>query len=165
MQSLELAREKAREAGTETVGAPLIDLPTFVQLTRIKQTRQESEEESAFDKLLNELDFSMFEADQFRQIFSQWTTFLNEGATAGAAMAIVKRDTLTKDQVVRMVRFLGISLLQGRMIVLLKALEPLLCLDKTLDFPNFLRLMRWMIDTNFGGIAKTSTSAPAAAKS
>eukprot|EP00913_Durusdinium_trenchii_P004513 g4190.t1 len=93
------------------------------------------------DVVMETLQFSKFEVEQFRLIFSHWARIDTEV------------DTLTEEQVCRIFRSAGVSLVGGHMGELRVGLEPLQT-DRRLTFENFLRLMRWVVDTNFAGLGE-----------
>lgn len=150
VKDLAVARKEAKDAGERLVKEPHVNFPIFLQLTRIVQTRNEIAEEESFEKELEKLEFSRVEAEQFRECFLYWRTQLEHNSSGMGAPA------LKRDQVVRLVRFMGISLLGRRNDELIAGLEPLLSSDNSLNFLGFLRLMRWMVDTNFAGIGLQS---------
>ncbi|CAK9086448.1 Hypothetical protein SCF082_LOCUS40891 [Durusdinium trenchii] len=104
------------------------------------------------DVVMETLQFSKFEVEQFRLIFSHWARYHpNTGLSDREIDTEV--DTLTEEQVCRIFRSAGVSLVGGHMGELRVGLEPLQT-DRRLTFENFLRLMRWVVDTNFAGLGE-----------
>ncbi|CAK9062810.1 unnamed protein product [Durusdinium trenchii] len=152
---VETARKNAFEAGIREVHQEhgnSVSFWTFVQLLRLLQTQKEKREMTRLDVVMETLQFSKFEVEQFRLIFSHWARYHpNTGLSDREIDTEV--DTLTEEQVCRIFRSAGVSLVGGHMGELRVGLEPLQT-DRRLTFENFLRLMRWVVDTNFAGLGE-----------
>jgi len=162
MKKLDQARASAREAGIKDVGvdgSSSIRFWTFVQLSRLLRTEHDRAEEDKMTKLMQDLKFTTPEVDQFRQIFRSWTG-QDEAAQARTSANPADRDkagatevseALDHNTIRRIVKSLGVAVTsenKGRLEAELTALDK----DGLLDFFGFLRLMRWMLDTDFAGV-------------
>ncbi|CAJ1452243.1 unnamed protein product [Effrenium voratum] len=150
---VEVARKHAYDAGVREAYFEQhnnITFWTFVQLLRLLQTQKEKREGARLNKLMEQLRFSKFEVEQFRQIFVHWAK-CNESAERDDKEIDTETHLLTEEQVCRIFRSAGVSLV-GRMRELLVGLEPLQSEHRRLSFHNFLRLMRWVIDNDFAGL-------------
>jgi len=157
MSKLNTARKLTREAGVDEVsenGTSNLTFWTFVQLARMLRTEHDKAEEAALEILQRELKFSDGEIEDFRQVFRTWVK---------RAETIMEQrpgheppQTLNRDMVRRLVRSLGISISPANAGVLdqkLMTLDEMGRLETMeLDFFGFLRLMRWILDTDFAGI-------------
>jgi len=156
MKKLDIAKERAREAGIENLSnASEIDFWTFVQLSRMLETEREREEEAAVHQLMKELNFSQKEVDDFRAIFLRKMHELREAerdAPKEVDGKVVKLLGLPRDDILRLVRSLGISLLGQNKVKLDMELKKMGCTERQpLDFPGFLRLMSWLTTVDISG--------------
>merc|ERR1711884_333727 len=102
MRKLQVAKDAAREADPDHhLQDPGIEFWTFVQLSRMLETEHEQAEEELMNRLMKELNFNQKEVDDFRQIF------MNKKHE----VAQEDLDGLPRDDVRRLVRSLGISLI------------------------------------------------------
>jgi len=154
------ARALTIEAGVTDIGGEGdIVFWTFVQLCRILETEQESEEEEMMDKLMRELQFSPRELDEFKEVFMARIKEVaerdGEEPPQGPGGKKVQPG-LPKVDVKRLIRALGVSLTGENKDKLDAQLVILNCAADTakLEFSGFLRMMRWIMDTDFGGVAK-----------
>lgn len=160
MNKLDVARSLAREAGCTDVGpdgSPFLKFWSFIQLARMLRTEKEKEEEAALRALQAELRFSEGEVEDFRQIFRTWVrkSYEIEGKKPPKKQENVP-ETLSRDMVRRLIRSLGVSVTPLSADQLDKQVQELDSEGRTeraeLLFPAFLRLMRWVLDTDFAGI-------------
>lgn len=153
------ARIQAKKDGVEDLG-PCEKDPTdltsltfwvFLRLVRFLRNEEQAQEEELLTKLLEELRFSSNEVEQFRQIFSQYTCEKPQGVQIKN-----DRDQIDGDSVKRMIFALGVKctgsehrILDGK----LTDLDPLRRTDRPmLYFAQFLRVMAFLVHTNFAGI-------------
>merc|ERR1712129_205004 len=141
--------EKARQSGIDNhSNGSEIDFWTFVQLSRMLETEREREEEAAVHRLMKELNFSQKEVDDFRTIFLGKMHELREAEKDGPNGAdgnVVKLLGLPRDDILRLVRSLGMSLLGDNKMKVDCELKKMGCTEtQPLDFPGFLRLMSWL---------------------
>mmetsp|Transcript_86552 Transcript_86552/g.224807 ORF Transcript_86552/g.224807 Transcript_86552/m.224807 type:complete len:1025 (+) Transcript_86552:3-3077(+) len=160
VNKLDVARARAREAGTKGVGADgssQIEFWTFVQLCRILETEQEHAEEERLRRLLVELNFSQLEVDQFRQIFCDRKKMQNN-CEGDDKLLSEEAAGLSCEGVRRLMRSLVSTIPPEDKAKLEHQLQTLMSGDdkkndeETLDFHGFLRLMRWLLDTDFARI-------------
>jgi len=166
INKLDMARELAREAGVDDVsehGSADVKFWAFVQLIRMLRTDEDKAEEKKVLKVMQELRFSEGETEEFRQVFRSWvrraTELAGEKEPVGKG-ASTAAETIGRDGVHRLVRSLGISINPTNKDVLDQMVSSL---DEQgrqetarLDFCSFLRLMRWLLDSDFAGINETA---------
>jgi len=154
VKKIQLACERTKEAGVEDVGGEgEIKFWTFIQLCRILETEQETQEEERMEALMRELQFSPREVDEFREVFMAKTADVQGNAELANQTRKVQPG-LPRPDVKRLIRSLGVSLTGENRDKLDAQLVVLHCTSDVaqLDFGGFLRLMRWIMDTNFGGV-------------
>lgn len=153
---LESARKNAYEAGindAQREPGNSISFYTFVQLLRLLQSQREKGQMNRLNELMEELRFSKFEVEQFRQIFIRWARYdPMHGLSSREIDTEVER--LSEEQVHRIFRSAGVPLVGegGHLRELRVGLEPLQS-EGRLSFNNFLKLMRWVLDSNFANLA------------
>lgn len=156
VKKLEMARNLAREAGASTSkeGSTCITFWEFVQLARILHTQHDRAEEDAMTKLMSELNFSQQEVDEFRKIFRGQTHTGEEYHSPRHKKehaAAHTSDGIPRDQVRRLVRQLfGVSITPENKGQLDEKLDEW-SENNTMSFTGFLRLMKWVVDTDFIG--------------
>ncbi|CAE6939139.1 CML20 [Symbiodinium natans] len=154
LRQIESARKHAYESGVRESILEQdhnVTFWTFVQLCRLLQSHRERLESKKTSDLMAELKFTKFEVEQFRHVFAQWARWQPDGEDSTREIDTTT-ETLSQEQVFRVFRSAGASLAGHRMSVLLWALEPLQEGFRRLNFHNFLRLMRWVVDTDFAGL-------------
>lgn len=157
---LDRARALAREAGVQDTspdGAATVKLWEFVQLWRMIQRQQEGAQEKMMARLAHELKFTLPEVTEFREIFLHWINVRQHEADENddGDTLHLEHDSdegIERETVRRICRSMGVKLTTVIKQRLDKELDLLLDGNKTLDFQAFLHLMRWIIDTGFGGI-------------
>jgi len=163
MNKLDTARARAREAGIKGIGADgssHIKFWTFVQLCRILETEQEHAEEECLQDLMTELKFSNLEVDQFRQIFCDRKKLQNEYDAEATDEARRSEESvgLNREGVRRLMRSLVSTIPPEDKVKFDHQLHLLMKGgdkhgdEERLDFHGFLRLMRWVLDTDFAGV-------------
>mmetsp|Transcript_57813 Transcript_57813/g.163142 ORF Transcript_57813/g.163142 Transcript_57813/m.163142 type:complete len:1165 (+) Transcript_57813:75-3569(+) len=151
VKKLDVARDLAREAGIKDVGTPgasNLKFWAFVQLARMLNNEHDRAEEDKMDKLMQELRFTHQEVDQFRQIFRSWAGHEDEEHQAGLGG---DSNGLERDAVRRLVRSLGVSITpenKGKLDQKLASLDG----GTQLNFMGFLKLMHWLVETDFAGV-------------
>merc|ERR1712008_592760 len=145
VQKLETAKQRAQEAGVRDAGGPgEIGFWTFVQLARMLETEHERSEDEAVHALMVELGFSQKEVDDFRAIFlGKLHEVLQEQDEQNTQ--VMRLSGLPRENVLQLVRALASSLSRQSKSQLDIELKNLGCTaDTPLEFPGFLRLMRWL---------------------
>lgn len=154
------AHARARGAGVETGvkegAADMTGKTTFwvlVQLLRLLHDENDRREERELTQLCEELHFSQAEVDQFHHIYRQYARPNPQFITG--LQRKVSPTLLAGDSCRSLIRSLGVHVSERDETFR----QKLASLDKSgkpdhpsLEFWPFLRLMRWLLDTNFGGI-------------
>ncbi|CAJ1373729.1 unnamed protein product [Effrenium voratum] len=155
LQRLNDARKRARDAMAPKVSAndsPEFGYWEFIQLARELHTLHDKAKEQAMNDLMEEVQFNQKEVNQFHEVFLHWLHVDDDEETIERAKQQDESDAgLTRELVRRVVRQTGVSISPERKEVLDVRLDKLEE-DHKLKFHGFLRLMRWLIDTNFAEI-------------
>jgi len=168
------ARKLAQEAGVEaTYGANTHSFWEFVQFMRMERTSRERAYEDKVLKTSAQLCFLPTEIAQFREAFIHWARH-QQGAPVPIGI-----DAKPELQAQRVEELLGDGFQEGvSMFSLIKLLQSLGCTVQTkdeptlaariesmsrnakgqLNFVGFLQMMRWLLDSNFGGLNKVVAS-------
>lgn len=158
LADLEKARETATNLGVQDVGekGEGFSFWVLVQLLRIQFSRDDVKVLDRESEAVSEAMFSQGEVDAFRESFVSWCerqerhgSAANEAADQESAENRIKE--LYKDTLVSLIRSLGVNIDNDQRKRLDRKIEELNPNSK-LDFPDFLRLMRWMVAVDFGGI-------------
>jgi len=169
MERLDKARKLCRECGVQEVsklGSSDLRYWEFVQLCRLLQKQKDTDEEEYMAKLMVTLKFSLPEIDQFRQVFNTWINIDKEDDAPPPDPSVKNvPQKLSRDLVRRLLRSLGCKLTPGNALELDKQTNVLEDASKNLAFDAFLKLMRWVLDSNFSDIngtdaAKKAKNAP-----
>lgn len=142
MLQVDEAKRKAEEAGVQCPEGQFLNFWQYLQLVRLLQDENDRKQEEDLQTLRAELHFSEAEVDQFRQVFRGY-------AKKDNVITISAARTLQPETIKRVIASLGVKFSWN----LSEALErKLKSFDENMivDFFNFLRLMRWLLDTNFG---------------
>lgn len=168
IERLKVAREKAMAAGVdeaELCQRPgSITFPELLQLLRMRTEEQDREQEAHVLHAAQESHFSLNEVQQFREAFVRWRTresifvppedALVDGE--GRLPAKQRQQTLSgfaADDVRGLLHSLGAKLTESQRGRLDKKIDSLKGSGHVeLDFAGFLRLARWLIDSNFADI-------------
>uniref|UniRef100_A0A7S1ME47 Calmodulin n=1 Tax=Alexandrium catenella TaxID=2925 RepID=A0A7S1ME47_ALECA len=144
MTKIQMAKDAAKEADPDhDLADDGIKFWSYVQLARMLETEHEQAEEELMNRLMKELNFNQKEVDDFRQIYMNKKHEIAEDIKERTGK---DPDGLPRDDVRRLVRSLGISLIGENKVKLDTELKRLGCDDlKPLDFPGFLQLMRWIM--------------------
>ena len=163
MERLNTARKRAREAEAPKVSADdgaEFGYWEFIQLARELNTLHEKAKEQAMNQLMEEVQFNQKEVNQFHEVFLYWLHVDEDEEVAEKAKELDHTDAgLTRELVRRVVRNTGLSLGPERkeaLDVRLDTLEE----DGKLKFHGFLRLMRWILETDFGEISSHMQQQP-----
>lgn len=163
LDKIDTARELAKAmevANCGTEGSP-INFGVMLQLLRIFYHRDDRRVVDRATKAAEETRFSAEDVSEFHSVFLKWTardsvfkevpnTPVGEFGTP-----LVKGDdimTMSKDGMHRGLRSLGTGLNAEQRDTLDQKIDKLNT-NGCVDFADFLRLMRWMEDTNFANIA------------
>lgn len=158
LADLEKARETASTLGVVDVGekGEGFNFWILVQLLRIQFSRDDVKVLDRESQAVSETMFSLGEVDGFRESFVSW--FERQGRRMSAGSEAAEQDQsdkrikeLHKDTLVSLIRSLGCKIDDDQRKRLDRKIEELNP-NSNLDFPDFLRLMRWIVTVDFGGI-------------
>eukprot|EP00435_Cladocopium_sp_Y103_P023466 s1441_g5.t1 len=158
LADLEKARETASTLGVVDVGekGEGFNFWVLVQLLRIQFSRDDVKVLDRESQAVSETMFSQGEVDGFRESFVSW--FERQGRRMSAGNEAAEQDQsdkrikeLHKDTLVSLIRSLGCKIDDDQRKRLDRKIEELNP-NSNLDFPDFLRLMRWIVTVDFGGI-------------
>eukprot|EP00746_Dinoflagellata_sp_MGD_P166198 gnl/MRDRNA2_/MRDRNA2_95929_c0_seq1.p1 gnl/MRDRNA2_/MRDRNA2_95929_c0~~gnl/MRDRNA2_/MRDRNA2_95929_c0_seq1.p1 ORF type:complete len:940 (+),score=186.60 gnl/MRDRNA2_/MRDRNA2_95929_c0_seq1:80-2899(+) len=145
MQLLEECRIAAEES---------TDKITFWVFLRLMRTLEDDNDRSSLSverKAAEEAKFNKDEVLEFREIFYYWADDLAKKGDGGGAAKGIR--ALTSDGVIRMLRSLGVTLnMADRDYLHTMARECDQDGNGAVDFPDFLIMIRRMLDENFGSI-------------
>jgi Ca2+-binding EF-hand superfamily protein len=153
------AKMRAEDAGITGLKEDEMDFWVYVQLLRLLHDEQDRLQEERNQELQAELRFCVLEVDQFRQVFRGYAR-KNENFTT----SLDSRQSpylLSGSAMKRIIHSLGVQMswaLEEKLEKKMTSLVESSVLD--LDFNGFLRLMRWLLDTNFGRINDVVVSKP-----
>lgn len=152
LQRLNTARHRAREAGAPQVSednSGEVGFWEFVQLARELHTLHEKAKEQAMNQLMEECKFNQKEVNQFHEVFHHWYHIDDEGEVDERRMEDDDPNAgLSRETVRRVVRQTGMSFTPEKKEILDKRLDGLEQAG-LLRFHGFLRLMRWVIDSDY----------------
>jgi len=157
VQQLRDSRAVAAERGVVDPNPAEVGFWVVIQLLRALFRRDDRQTLNKVARAAEQSSFSIAEVDQFREVFFNWyeKDSLFEDPEVRDEMEAEDKKELTKASIKRLLRSLGLSLNP-------KDREDLDYKITTfnergqLDFAEFLRLMRWMMDSNFGNINHTA---------
>merc|ERR1712232_1310401 len=162
VHQIEAARKAAAERGAcdnAAPGAP-VNFWVVVQIMREIRKRDDRQTLNKTAKAAAQARFNVQETEQFREVFMNWwekdrvfEEHEHEGEPADAEDDDHRE--LNKASLRRLLRSLGMNLSGDQRVELDHKIEEFGRSDR-LDFAGFLRLMCWMMDTNFGGISQAA---------
>lgn len=136
------------------------DKITFWVFLRLMRTLEDDNDRSSLaveKKAAEKANFNKDEVLEFREIFYSWADQLSEMGDGGGAAKGVR--ALTSDGVIRMLRSLGVTLVHAdREYLHQMAKECDHDGNGAVDFPDFLILIRRILDENFGSIKDVTKS-------
>lgn len=135
----------------------------FLQLMRTLEDDQSRESLAVEKKAAEESKFARDEVREFRDIFYYWVEDLaGKGDGSGCVSGI---RALTSDGVATMLKSLGVSFKAEHRVMLGNlAIECDHDRNGAVDFPDFLVLMRKLLDMNFAGIKEVTAGASTSAR-
>jgi Ca2+-binding EF-hand superfamily protein len=160
VKQIEKSRVAAADRGACTLAPPgsPVNFWVVVQMMREIRKRDDKHTLNKTAKAAAQARFSNQEVEQFREVFtSTWEKdrFFEEDADRDEGHHEEEGDEdkreITKTSLRRLLRSLGVSL-DGNLRGELDAKIETFGKSDRVDFADFLTLMRWMMDTNFGGI-------------
>jgi len=168
LANIEAARAAASAIGvrdTGEAGTPL-NMWVVVQVLRIMYNRDDRLVLDRESRSIEQTRFTADEVREFRDIFISWHTRDNvfndtpspAASFNGGSVPLAKSNAtedLSKDCMRRLIRSLGTVLNSGQRWMLEQKIDELNTFGRV-DFADFLRIMRWMLDTNFANVHSTA---------
>ncbi|CAE7839123.1 CML8 [Symbiodinium sp. CCMP2592] len=147
-EQIATACQEAQEAGAEAVVDGQVNFWVFLQLFRAMKRKQDEEKERRLMSVCEEVKFNSQEVNQFQEVFEQcWSSLYTDGVTSDTKQ-------IPRTAVYKLFRNMGMRL-EGRNRQALDDQLNALQAQKGIDFPNFLLLMRWMLDVDFCSISSS----------
>jgi len=168
-ERLEKARKLASEAGVQSPDGPKVySFWDFMQLMRIERTKRDREYEDMVQETSSNLNFDSTEVAQFREIFIHWAR-QQGGWDAAEPVRIDKtvedligdglEQSISKISLIKLLQSLGCTLQTKDEPTLTEKIKDVgTNRDGQLNFVGFLQMMRWLLDSNFGGINKATAN-------
>jgi calmodulin len=171
LNEIDKARAMAKAAGVSDIGergSGTMNFWELVQLLRLLYSHADSQVLERENRAIEETQFKRAEVDDFRLIFDDWLQkhkeFLEEARRIHDNQRIAKHpklnsqdedqhDALNADAIRRLISSLGLRMNTAQR----GELEQKIGSFKTggyINFPDFLRLMRWMLETDFAGLTR-----------
>lgn len=168
VSEIDRARRIAYEVGVEDAGRPgdPINFWVTLQWIRIVSNSNDKVMLERETEAMAQTRFKASEVNSFRETFAKW--YLEQEASAGVVetpreemeVSTTGYRSLTRATIRLLLTSLGLTVKTETRIKLAEQIDAL-SVSGVLDFPDFLRLMRWMMDTNFAGISEmTSKPSP-----
>lgn len=164
LEQVDQARMSAASVGVEDVGQPgsgHLSFWVLVQLLRVLFSRDDKRVLDRETRAVEQTRFVLAEVDSFREVFANWFArdkmFEDEAAANAPGAGNVPRSTdeevkeLSKDCMRRLCKSMGMKLNTEQRNKLERKIDDFGTTGRV-DFADFLRLMRWMLDTNFADI-------------
>jgi Ca2+-binding EF-hand superfamily protein len=170
IEMLRTAHQAARDAGLESddnqdLGSrPRVTFWMFVYFLRMLYNKDDKKEVEEEDQAIQETGFSSQEVSDFRDIYGHWVKVeettcpssrrsTKKNKTSDEAGVAEEPRTLSVDGMSRLFRSLKLSVSPPQM----EKLEDVVCKlnskgNGELNFPIFLRVMKWLVVTDFAGI-------------
>mmetsp|Transcript_33008 Transcript_33008/g.77139 ORF Transcript_33008/g.77139 Transcript_33008/m.77139 type:complete len:863 (+) Transcript_33008:71-2659(+) len=165
VELLNKARTRASMNGCADVGEMGTGSASFYVIVALIRVLQERDNKEVLEKEVlaaEECRFSVVEVDEFREVFliachKEETMELVSKKRQSVDQNGAK--TLTKSGLRRLMQSLGIMLTPELNKELYTKINDIVIGGADIDFPDFLRLMRWVLETNFGGLNDLSPKA------
>jgi len=158
-EQIRKAGQDAIEAGAKGVVEGMVNFWVFLQLIRTLNRREDEEAERKLLKASDEAKFTTQEVSDFQEVFDNcWD---REQSAAEPGMQQVGRKTISRTTMYKLLRSMEVRLEGAQRLQLEEKIQQLSGGGSSVDFPGFLRLMRWMMDTDFGKLNETAAKAAA----
>jgi len=164
LAEIDNARDLAAEMGVENVGkkgGSPVNFWVLIQMLRVMFKKDDKEKLERETTAIEESKFVTAEIDSFREIFVSWyekdkAFELEKIRNAGGKETIEEVETkeLSKDCMRRLLQSLGVTVTPEQRKKLEGKIDDQTDKGGKLDFADFLRIMRWMLDTDFAGLAR-----------
>lgn len=172
LEQLDKARTSASQVGVEDVGESggSVSFWVMVQLLRVLYNRDDKRVLDREAHAAEQSRFSTAEIEEFREVFMRWwsrdkvfeddvAANMPGGAAPDENEAEPDVKELSKDGMRRLLRSLGMQLTSDQRQDLEKKIAELGTPNGKVDFATFLRLMRWMLDTDFADMNRATSKA------
>jgi len=171
IRKIERACALAEEAGIPgEMGVDCMPIWAFVQLVRILKSEHEAQEERRITLARKETGFTERETEEFRTIFTDALEKEKEkeqdnqtvdDSDANPVAGFIAVEQLEAKSIRRLIRGLGVHIIGKtgeKLYDQFQKYDPKGRRENgTIDFANFLRLMKWLIKSDFGDINQTAS--------
>lgn len=162
-EQIEKACRAALEANAEGVIMGQVNFWVFLQLLRALNRREDEDSERRLMEAAAVSKFSTQEVNEFNEVFdSCWEREQVQAEEQSDSVQVVQscRKTISRGGLMKLLRSMGMRLEGAQRTALDKKLQEMMTTPPedgsvaklSVDFPGFIRLMRWMMESNFGGI-------------
>eukprot|EP00930_Biecheleria_cincta_P046467 TRINITY_DN32047_c0_g1_i1.p1 TRINITY_DN32047_c0_g1~~TRINITY_DN32047_c0_g1_i1.p1 ORF type:complete len:836 (-),score=226.63 TRINITY_DN32047_c0_g1_i1:35-2542(-) len=162
-EQIDKACRAALEAHAEGVIMGQVNFWVFLQLLRALNRREDEDSERRLMEAAAVSRFSTQEVNEFNEVFdSCWEREQVQAEEQSDAMQVVQscRKTISRGGLMKLLRSMGMRLEGPHRTALDNKLQSMMASPPedgsvaklAVDFPAFLRLMRWMMESDFGGI-------------
>lgn len=169
LNEIDKARAMATAAGVSDIGergSGTMNFWELVQLLRLLYSHADSRVLERENKAIEETQFKRAEVDEFREIFVHWVRkhreFMDEARAIHDQPRIARHesrnqeedpDALNGDAIRRLISSLGLRMNSEQKGQLEQKIADFNN-KGNIVFPDFLRLMRWFLDTDFAGLTQ-----------
>jgi len=162
VQQLDEARKTAAERGIEGAAEGKISLWVVVQLLRSLYRRDDKQTMNKVTRAAQQCRFQASEVTEFQEVFMSWcdhdSRYADDSVDPETGETVDDSKALSKSSLLRLLRSLGLKI-EGKDRSILDSKVMELAEDSKVDFADFLRLMRWMMDTNYCNISRAVSGA------
>lgn len=161
-EQIDKACRAAFEARAEGVVQGQVNFWVFLQLLRALNRREDEDSERRLMEAAAVSRFSTQEVNEFNEVFdSCWEREqVSEEQSDGPQLMQSCRKTISRAGLMKLLRVMGMRLEGPQRTVLDQKLQSMMpsppedgsAAKLCIDFPGFIRLMRWMMESDFGGI-------------
>eukprot|EP00929_Paragymnodinium_shiwhaense_P013557 TRINITY_DN121407_c0_g1_i1.p1 TRINITY_DN121407_c0_g1~~TRINITY_DN121407_c0_g1_i1.p1 ORF type:complete len:813 (-),score=240.83 TRINITY_DN121407_c0_g1_i1:234-2672(-) len=158
MSKVEVARDAAKQVGVTDLGSGgTVSFQVLLQLLRILFMDRDKARLQRETDALAETKFTNLESSEFKQIFSACLKQDRE-YRAEAGEVIEAEDgpqfvpSVDAEAIRRLLGTLGLQVKGAQAVELTQKVSELTLSEGLVDFPDFMRLMRWMMNKNFCNI-------------
>lgn len=159
-EQIDKACRTALEANAEGVIMGQVNFWVFLQLLRSLNRREDEDSERRLMEAAAVSRFSTQEVNEFNEVFdSCWEREQVQAEEEGGTMQSCRK-TISRGGLMKLLRGMGMRLEGPQRASLDQKLQSMMpsppedgsAAKLFIDFPSFIRLMRWMMESDFGGI-------------
>lgn len=162
-EQIDKACRAALEANAEGVIMGQVNFWVFLQLLRALNRREDEDSERRLMEAAAVSRFSTQEVNEFNEVFAsclEREQVQAEEQSDTVQVVQSSRKTISRGGLMKLLRSMGMCLEGTQRSALDKKLQSMMTTPPedgsvaklSVDFPNFIRLMRWMMESDFGGI-------------